>query len=143
MELQLTLQYAGVPIKGPTFLLGDKESVVKSSMIPDSRLGKQTMDYCTTLQGKLLQQRLYFFIASPVSSFHHILSELNPADILSNYWVHLQVSTTLQPLLFWSGDTGKLIEGANVVAKTEGALVTNAGDDGDMSTHLGSTKVEL
>ena len=41
IELRYVLRYLGVPIKGPTFLFGDNQSVVGSSSIPHGRLHKR------------------------------------------------------------------------------------------------------
>jgi hypothetical protein len=132
--LRLTLRYLGVPIEGPTFLFGDNESVVKSSTVPDSRLGKRHhgLSYHFAREA----------IAANVISFHHIPSELNPADILSKHWSHSQVWTTLQPILFWAGDTGKLLEGTDVISSEEDSQDDETERDGEQ-THLGSSKGEL
>jgi hypothetical protein len=133
--LRLTLRYIGVPIEGPTFLFGDNESVVKSSTVPDSRLGKR---HCG-LSYHFAREA----IAANVVSFHHIPSELNPADILSKHWAHSQVWTMLQPLMFWSGDTGKLLDRINMGYDEESAQATSTEGDGGKATRLGSTKGEL
>jgi hypothetical protein len=49
IRLQLTLRYLGVPIEGPTFLFENSKSVVKSSTIPDSRLGQQLLEYLSVI----------------------------------------------------------------------------------------------
>ena len=48
--------------------------------------------------------------ASGMVKFFHIPGEINPADILSKHWGHQQIWKQLQPLLFWKGDTWKLLE---------------------------------
>ena len=100
----LTLRYLGVPIHGSTYLFGDNESVVKSGSIPDSRLAKRHLglSYHFTREA----------IASEMVSFHHIPGQINPADVLSKHWAHSQIWTALQPMMFWSGNTGDLLDRA-------------------------------
>ena len=43
-------------------------------------------------------------------SFHHIPGERNPSDVLSKHWSHAQIWPTLQPVMFWEGDTGDLLK---------------------------------
>jgi hypothetical protein len=45
--------------------------------------------------------------------------------------------------MFWSGDTGKQLDGTNMEYGKEGAQATDTEGDGGNSTHLGSTKGEL
>jgi hypothetical protein len=82
-------------------------------------------------------------IAANLVSFHHIPGELIPVDILSKHWAHSQLWTTLQPLIFWSGETGKLLDGTNMGYDEESAQATSTEGDGGKATHLGSTKGEL
>jgi hypothetical protein len=100
--LRLTLQYLGVNIDSTSYLFGDNESVVKSSTLPQSQLGKRhhALAYHFTREA----------VASKMVTFHHIPSELNVADILSKHWGHSQVYPILKPILFYQGDTLELIE---------------------------------
>ena len=43
-------------------------------------------------------------------AFHHLRSELTPADILSKHCGYQQVWLHLHPILFWQGDTADLID---------------------------------
>ena len=47
-------------------------------------------------------------IASNVLDFQHIPGDINPVDILSKHWGYSQIWPTLQPMLFWMGDTATL-----------------------------------
>jgi hypothetical protein len=49
--------------------------------------------------------------ASDMLKCFFIDGEFNPADILSKHWGYQQIWRTLQPLLFWQGDTAHLIPG--------------------------------
>ena len=57
----------------------------------------------------LLFHRVREAIVAGVIWFHHIRGITNPADILSKHWGYAQVWKTLQPVLFWEGDTADLI----------------------------------
>ncbi len=48
-------------------------------------------------------------IAARVVRFHFIPGTINPADILSKHWGYQQIWPMLQALLFWHGDTRKLL----------------------------------
>ena len=58
-------------------------------------------------------------MASNAVDFQFIPSELNAADILSKHWGYSQICPTLQPILFWMGDTAKLLLSGKV-RKPEG-----------------------
>jgi hypothetical protein len=101
VALRLTLRYLGVPLDDPSYLFGDNKSVVKSGTIPHSQLHKRHhgLAYHFTCEA----------VASQAVSFHHLPGHLNPADTLSKHWGYQQVWPLLQPILFWRGDTGKLL----------------------------------
>ena len=99
--LRTALRYLGVPIHGATVLFGDNESVVKSGSLPHSVLHKRWhgLSYHYTREA----------VASGMISLHHIPGEINPSDVLSKHWGYSNIWTQLQPILFWRGDTAKLI----------------------------------
>ena len=133
--MRVMLQYLGVPISESSYLFGDNESVVKSGSIPHSTLSKRhhALAYHYTREA----------VASKMVDFHHIPGDdINPSDILSKHWSHSQVWTTLQPILFWAGDTGKLLEGTDVISSEEDSQDDETERDGEQ-THLGSSKGEL
>jgi hypothetical protein len=74
-------------------MFGDNQAVVNSSTL----LHKQH-----TL---LSYHRVCEAIAAKMIVFIHIDGRINPADIPSKHWGNCQVWGSLQPLLFWSGDT--------------------------------------
>lgn len=83
MDLRLTIHYLGIPIKTMTYLFGDNNTVVDSSMFPHSRL-------------HIHHQMLSFHwvrenIAAKVIHFVHIPGMVNPADILSKACGYQQV----------------------------------------------------
>lgn len=97
IELRNTLRYLGVPVRESSFMFGDNQSVVNSSMQVHGQLHKRhTM---------LSFHRVREAIASGYVTFHFISGERNPADILSKHWGYAQIWTRLKALLFWKGDT--------------------------------------
>ena len=100
IDLRNTLRYLGVPIREKSYMFGDNQSVVNSSMQIHAKLHKRhTM---------LSFHRVRESIASGMVNFFHIPGQYNPADILSKHWGHAQVWTQLKALLFWHGDTGDI-----------------------------------
>ena len=98
--LRMTLRYLGVPIDGPSYLFGDNGSVVTSSTVPESQLGKR--------HHALSYHYVREAIASSMVLFYHIPGEINPADLLSKHWAHHTVWPQLKAIFFWRGDTAEL-----------------------------------
>ena len=102
IDLRNTLRYLGVPVRDKSYMFGDNESVVNSSMQVRAKLHKRhTM---------LSFHRVREAIASGMLVFYHVPGEINPADILSKHWGYSQIWSQLKCLLFWSGDTANAIE---------------------------------
>ena len=99
MDLRTTLRYMGIPI-GKSLMFGDNESVVISTTIPHSKLGKRH----TALSYHRVRQAQ----AAGIFRFFHIPGSSNPADILSKHWGHQQIWPVLRPLLFWAGNVGDI-----------------------------------
>ena len=97
-----TLRYLGVHIRGETRLFGDNASVVTSSSVPQSPLKKRhhALAYHSAREA----------IAAHILDFQHIPGEINPSDILSKHWGYSQIWPTLQPIMFWMGDTADLLD---------------------------------
>ena len=102
LDIRMTLRYLGVEVKGKTYLFGDNESVVKSATMPHSKLNKR--------HNALSFHRVRETIAAKFVAFMHVPGAINPSDVLSKHWSHHCVWPTLQPLLFWQGDTAELLE---------------------------------
>jgi hypothetical protein len=100
LDHRITLRYLGVPIWEHTYMFGDNESVVGSSVRIDAKLHKR--------HTALSFHRVREAIAAGVLSFYHINGTINPADILSKHWGYQQVWSLLRPLMFWHGDTIEL-----------------------------------
>jgi hypothetical protein len=97
MDLRHTLRYLGVPIRGKSYIFGDNKTVVDSSMHPNAKLHKRH----TMLSFHRVRQA----IAHNICTMFHIDGKYNPADMVSKHWSHNDIWPTLQPLLFWVGDT--------------------------------------
>ena len=97
IDLRNTLRYLGVPLKGATYMFGDNKSVVTSSTIPHSPLGKR--------HNMLSYHRVREAIASGMIKFYHIDGTTNVADILSKHCGYQAAWPIVKPMLFWSGDT--------------------------------------
>jgi hypothetical protein len=102
MDLRLYLRYLGVPIREKSYMFGDNESVVNSSIFPHAKLHKRHM--------ALSFHRVREAMAAGIFEFHHIFGVINPSDLLSKHWGYQQVWTLLQPLLFYRGDTADLLD---------------------------------
>ena len=75
------------------------------------------VDILITLYAKIYKRyiALEFYcvkeaIAAKIVNFHFINGNINLADILSKHWGYRQIWDILQPLLFWQGDTGELLD---------------------------------
>jgi hypothetical protein len=114
MDLRTTLRYLGVPVKTTTYMFGDNQAVVNNSAIPHSCLSKR--------HNALSYHRVREAIAAKVVNFFWIDGKNNPADIVSKHWSYPQIWHLLQPILFFSGDTSKLIpDGDEVKISPESA----------------------
>jgi hypothetical protein len=97
LDLRITLRYLGVPRRKLSYVFGDNDSVVNSSMTPFGKIHKRHV--------ALSFHRGREAIAAKIVSYQFINGKINPADILSKHWDHHNVWPTLKPLLFWKRDT--------------------------------------
>jgi hypothetical protein len=98
MDFRTTFRYLGVPIVSTSYTFGDNESMIKSSTRFDAKLSKRHV--------ALSFHRVREAMASGMINLCHVKSKHNPADMLSKFWTHNAVwKYSLQPLLFWAGDT--------------------------------------
>ena len=101
IEHRNTLRYLGVPLINRSYLFGDNKSVVDGGTLPHAKLNKR--------HNFLSFHRVREAMACGYISFYHIKGENNPADILSKHWAHQAVWPQLQPLMFFGGNTAKLL----------------------------------
>jgi hypothetical protein len=95
--LRIVLMYLGVPIRSKSYMFGDNESVVNSSMNPTAQLHKR--------HNALSFHKVREGIACGTYLFYHIQGENNPADILSKHWSCSAVWHMLRLLFYHEGDT--------------------------------------
>lgn len=100
MDLRTTFRYLGVPVCGKSYMFGDNKSVVGSSKKVHAKLHKR--------HNALSFHRVREAIASGMIAFYHVTGIRNPADILSKHWAYADVWKTMQPLMFWKGDTANM-----------------------------------
>jgi hypothetical protein len=96
IDLRYSLRMIGIPIDGRSWMFGDNKSVIDSSTIPHSRLGKR--------HNALSYHRVREAIASGVIYFVKILGIDNLADVLTKYAAQLKFWPLVEPILFWKGD---------------------------------------
>jgi hypothetical protein len=97
LDLRLTARYMGIPVKGPSMMFGDNNSVVTNSTVPQSKLQKRHLG--------LSYHKVREAVAADIVRFKHISGGVNPADILSKHWDRPAIWDTLRPLMFpkWEG----------------------------------------
>jgi len=89
----------GVPIDGPSWLLGDNQSVVTSSTVPQSVMSKR--------HNALSYHRVRAAIAIGMMKFCHVSGKENPADVMTKFLPHVTFWPLIKPILFWRGETMK------------------------------------
>jgi hypothetical protein len=104
IDLRTTLQYLGVPVHHKSYMFGDNQAVVMNSSIPHSSLNKK--------HNALSYHQVREMIAAKILGCYWMDCKLNPADIVIKQWAYPLVWHLIQPLLFYSGDPGDLIEPA-------------------------------
>ena len=102
LDLRSALRFLGVPVKTKSFMFGDNRSIVDSSMTLHANAHKR--------HAALSFHRVREAIAAKIIGCCFIPGEINPSDILSKHWGHAQIWQALQPLLFYQGDTAKIIK---------------------------------
>jgi hypothetical protein len=97
VELRTTLRYLGVPVRDKSYVFGDNESVINSSVKVHAKLHKRH------------NMLSFHFVREAVAAGYvhvtHIPGNTNPADILSKHWGYSDIWPVLKPLLFFQGDT--------------------------------------
>ena len=97
IDLRYTLQSFGVPIDGAAWMFGDNKSVVTSSTIPHSTLGKRW--------NALSHHRVREAIAGGWLRFENIPGTENPADIMTKPLAWHVLQQYVEPMLLWKGET--------------------------------------
>jgi hypothetical protein len=97
MDLRWTLRMLGAPLDGPAWMLGDNESVVTNSTVPQSLLRKR--------HNALSYHRVREACAAGVMWFIHTPGKTNVADVLTKYLPWCDMKDKLEAVLFRRGDT--------------------------------------
>jgi hypothetical protein len=97
IDLQNTLRFLGAPVREKSYMFGDNESVVDSSMQLNAKLHKSH----TMLSFHHVRKAT----AASILGFYFMPGDDNTADILSKYLGYTQVKERLLSLLFRRGDT--------------------------------------
>ena len=105
IDLRYTLRSFGVPLDGPAWMFGDNKSVVTSSTIPHSTLGKRW--------NALSYHRVREAIAGGWLRFEHIPGTQNPSDILTKPLAWSVLRQYVEPMLLWKGDTADAPSGSS------------------------------
>ena len=95
IDLRHILRYLGVSIKTKSYLFGDNRSVVTSSTLPHSTLGKR--------HNILAYHQVREAIASIILAYHWIRTVYNLSDMLSKHWDHPSVYNMIMKLLITRG----------------------------------------
>ena len=99
IDLRYMLRMLGVPIDGPSWLFGDNKSVITSSTIPHSTLGKRW--------NALSYHRVHEAVAANIVRFEFLKSDQNVADIFTKSMPYTVSRPLVESLLFWKGGTVK------------------------------------
>ena len=97
IAMRYAIRMMGIPLDGPAWLFGDNQSVITSSTIPHSALGKR--------HTALAYHRVREAVAAGVMYFCKIDGKQNPADCLTKYVDHGTYWPVIEPILFWKGET--------------------------------------
>jgi hypothetical protein len=83
IDLHNMLRFVGVPIREKSYMFGDNNSVVDSSMQLNAKLHM--------LHTTLSFHRVREAVASGIHGFFFLPGDVNPADILSEHWGYTHV----------------------------------------------------
>jgi hypothetical protein len=95
IDIRYTLRMMGVAIDGPTYMFGDNKSVITSSTIPHSMLGKR--------HNMLSYHRCREAIAAGISKMFHMDGKQNPSDVMTKFLAHAVSYPLVKYFLFWKG----------------------------------------
>ncbi len=95
IDIRCTLRMMGVAIDGPTCMFGDNKSVITSSTMPHSMLGKR--------HNMLSYHRCREAIAAGISKMFHMDGKQNPSDVMTEFLAHAVSHPLVKYFLFWKG----------------------------------------
>ena len=97
MDTRIVLMSMGVPLDGPTWMMGDNASVITSGSIPSSLLKKR--------HNALSYHCVRAAIASGIIIFRKVKGTENPSDICTKFLPWAVFYPLIQHLLFQQGET--------------------------------------
>ena len=97
MDIWCILMSMGVPVDGPTWMMGDNASVITSGSIPSSLLKKR--------HNALAYHRVRSAIASEIIMLRKVKGTENPSDICTKFLPYAVFYPLVKPLLFQKGET--------------------------------------
>ena len=100
IDLRNTFRYLGVPIHERSYVFGDNESMINSSIYPDARLQKR--------HNILSFHYVRSMISRKFISMYHIASHSNLTDLLTKHWSHNANYQLLRPVFHHVGNTANL-----------------------------------
>ena len=101
IDHRLYMMYLGAEVFKYTYTMGDNDSMIKSSTVPDAKLHKR--------HNILSFHFVWSIIARGFINLIHIKSEYNLADILTKHWGYQEVYHNLiQPIFHHAGNTATL-----------------------------------
>ena len=112
VELRYSLRMLGVPMTGASYMFGDNQAVVNSSMIPEYNLKKR--------HNALSYHHVCEAVAAGIIKYYHIDGNKNPADVLTKFLPHSKWFPLMKPLLHWMG--------LEEVTESKNQLVGGVGD---------------
>jgi hypothetical protein len=133
-DLIYTLKSFGVPVEDVAWMFGDNQSVVTSSTLPHSTLGKRW--------NALSYHKVREAIASGWLRFEHISGKENPADIMTKPLAWHEMKSHVEMFLFWKGDTAAMPNETNEPSRdpnTEGSVTGPGLDTRDSGNATGMT----
>ena len=92
LELRYMLRMLGVPLDGPSLMLGDNMSIALNTIVPSNVLKKKHLG--------IGYHRVRESIAAKVLRYAHVRSEENLADILTKPLANLIFHSLVRPILF-------------------------------------------
>jgi hypothetical protein len=92
MELRYKLRMLGVPLNGPTTMVGDNKAVLLNTTVPSSMLKKK--------HNAIAYHRVREAIAAGILRFYYVPTSENFADILTKPLPAILYQAITQPLLF-------------------------------------------
>jgi hypothetical protein len=95
IDIRYTVRMMGVSIEGPTYMFGDNMSVIRSSTISHSMLGKR--------HNMLSYQRCREAISAGISKMFHMDGKQNPSDVMTKFLAHAVSYPLVKYFLFWKG----------------------------------------